>query len=176
MIIRDASEADLPAIIDIYNSTVPSRIVTAELEPVSVESRLPWFREHSPDRHPFWVLEIDQTIAGWLSFHEFITRCAYRGAVEISVYVHQAFRRRGVARCLLEEAIARGPALGIHSLMGWIFAHNEPSLQLFARLGFERWGYLPRVARLDGVERHLVIVGLHIPPPIDSGAQYSIDD
>jgi L-amino acid N-acyltransferase YncA len=157
MTIRDATEADLVAVIDIYNATVPTRIVTAELEPVSMESRLPWFREHSPEHHPFWV------IAAWLSFHEFITRSAYRGAAEISVYVHEAFRRRGLARRLLKEAIARSPALGIHSLIGWIFAHNVPSLQLFAQLGFERWGLLPRVARLDGIERDLVIVGLHVP-------------
>jgi L-amino acid N-acyltransferase YncA len=163
MTIRDATEADLPAVIDIYNATVPTRIVTAELEPVSMESRLPWFREHSPEHHPFWVIETDQAIAAWLSFHEFITRSAYRGAAEISVYVHEAFRRRGLARRLLEEAIARSPTLGIHSLIGWIFAHNEPSLQLFAQLGFERWGLLPRVARLDDVERDLVIVGLHVP-------------
>jgi L-amino acid N-acyltransferase YncA len=163
MTIRDATEADLPAVIDIYNATVPTRIVTAELEPVSMESRLPWFREHSPEHHPFWVIETDQVIAAWLSFHEFITRSAYRGAAEISVYVHEPFRRRGLARRLLEEAIARSPTLGIHSLIGWIFAHNEPSLQLFARLGFERWGLLPRVARLDDVERDLVIVGLHLP-------------
>ena len=46
--IRDALESDLPAIIDIYNATVPTRMVTAELEPTTVEARLPWFREHSP--------------------------------------------------------------------------------------------------------------------------------
>lgn len=165
MIIREATEADLPAVVAIFNSTVGSRAVTAQLEPVTVEDRLEWFRGHSPDQHPFWILELDQTVAGWISFHEFITRCAYRGAAELSVYVHQEFRRRGIARRLLEEAIARSPSLGLHSLVGWIFAHNEPSLQLFARLGFERWGYLPRVARVDEIERDLVIVGLHVPAP-----------
>ncbi len=53
MIIRGAIEADLPAIVDIYNATVPTRMITAELEPTTVEARLPWFREHSPDQHPF---------------------------------------------------------------------------------------------------------------------------
>ena len=47
-------------------------------------------------------------------------------------------------------------------LLGFIFAHNEPSLRLFEKLGFARWGCLPRVAELDGVERDLVIVGLRI--------------
>lgn len=52
--IRDAIEADLPAIVDIFNATVATRMSTAVLEPVTVEERLPWFREHSSDGHPLW--------------------------------------------------------------------------------------------------------------------------
>ena len=162
MIIRDALEADLPAIVEIYNATIPTRMVTAELESVTTEGRLPWFREHSPNWHPLWVAEIDRAIAGWLSFHSFISRCAYRGTAEVSVYVHENFRRHGIGRHLLGQAIERGPSLDISALVGCIFGHNEPSLRLFEQLGFERWGLLPRIARLDGVERDLVIVGLHI--------------
>ena len=162
MRIRDAVETDLPAIVEIYNATVPTRMVTAELEPVSVESRVPWFCEHAPNTYPLWVAEVDDQIAGWLSFKEFIPRSAYRGTSQVSVYVDERFRRRGIARRLLEESIERSPALGLNALVGLIFAHNEPSLKLFARLGFQRWGLLPRVARLDGVERDLTIVGRHL--------------
>jgi L-amino acid N-acyltransferase YncA len=136
--------------------------VTADLEPTAVEARLPWFREHSPDQYPFWVAEIDDRVIGWLDFKKFLPRCAYRGTAEISVYVHEKFRRRGVARCLLERAMARGLSLEMTAMIGLIFAHNEPSLTLFERLGFERWGLLPRVARLDGNERDLVIRGRHL--------------
>jgi L-amino acid N-acyltransferase YncA len=163
IVIRDAVESDLPAIIDIYNATVPTRMVTAELEPTTVEARLPWFREHSPDQYPFKVAESDGRVIGWLDFKKFLPRCAYRGTAEISVYVDEKFRRRGVARRLLEEAIAHAPLLGITALVGLIFAHNEPSLRLFERFGFERWGLLPRIARLDGIERDLTIIGRHIP-------------
>ena len=160
--IRDALESDLPAIIDIYNATVPTRMVTAELEPTTVEARLPWFREHWPNQHPFWVAENDCGVIGWLDFKKFLPRCAYRGTAEISVYVHEKFRRQGVARHLLEEAIARAPSLGIDAMVGLIFGHNQPSLKLFERFGFERWGLLPRIARLDGNERDLVIMGRHL--------------
>jgi L-amino acid N-acyltransferase YncA len=160
--IRDALESDLPVIIDIYNATVPTRMVTAELEPTTVEARLPWFHEHAPDQYPFWVAESDSRVIGWLDFKKFLPRCAYRGTAEISVYVDEKFRRRGVGRRLLEDAIARGSSLGINAIVGLIFAHNQPSLRLFDRLGFERWGLLPRVARLDGIERDLAIVGRHV--------------
>jgi L-amino acid N-acyltransferase YncA len=164
MIIRDAVEADLPAIVEIYNATVPTRMVTAELEPTTVEARLPWFREHSSERHPFWVAESEGRVIGWLDFKSFLPRCAYRGTAEISVYVDEEFRRRGVAQRLLEQAIVRASSLGITALVGFIFGHNEPSLKLFQRLGFERWGFFPGVAQLDGVERDLVVMGKHCPP------------
>ena len=162
MIIRDAVEADLPAIVEIYNAAIRGRISTAQLDPVSVEERLPWFREHSPESHPLWAAAIDGRIAGWLSFHPFIPRCAYRGTAEISVYVGEQFRRLGVGRALLEKAIAHSPRLEISALVGCIFGHNEPSLRLFGRMGFEHWGLLPRIARVDEIERDLVMVGRHI--------------
>src|SRR5947209_19953628 len=77
--IRVAVETDLPAIIRIYNAAIATRIATAQLEPVTLERRRHWLREHSPDRHPFWVLEIDRKIAGWLTLKPFLPRCAYRG-------------------------------------------------------------------------------------------------
>ena len=162
MKIRDAVPADLPAIVEIYNTAIATRMSTAQLEPVTVEDRRDWLNEHSPDRHPFWVLEYGGVVAGWLTVKPFIPRCAYSGTVELSVYVNEKFRRRGIARALLEEAIARAAQLKITAMVGLVFAHNEPSLNLFERLGFERWGLLPRVALLDGVERDLTIVGRRV--------------
>ena len=162
MKIRDVVVSDLPAIIKIYNAAVATRIATAQLEPVTLEERRDWLRQHSPDRHPFWVLEIDRKIAGWLTLKTFLPRCAYRGTSEVSVYVDERFRQRGVGRTLLGEAIGRASALKIKAMVGLIFAHNEPSLRLFEQLGFERWGLLPRVARLDDVERDLAIMGRHV--------------
>jgi L-amino acid N-acyltransferase YncA len=160
--IRDAAEADLPAIVAIHNAAIASRISTAQLEPVTIEGWRGWLLEHSPDQYPLWVAETDGRVVGWLSFGQFLPRCAYRGAAEVSVYVHEKFRRQGVARRLLEEAIARAPSLGIDAIVGLIFGHNQPSLKLFERLGFERWGLLPRIAQLDGNKRDLVIMGRHL--------------
>jgi phosphinothricin acetyltransferase len=162
MVIRDAMAEDLPAIIRIYNEAIATRVATAQLEPVTLESRKDWLNDHSPGEYPFWVLQMDGQVVAWLTFKSFLPRCAYRGTAELSVYVHEQFRRRGLARRLLEEAIARAPALGITALVGLIFAHNEPSIRLFGQLGFTRWGLLPRVARMEEVERDLTIMGRHV--------------
>ena len=68
-----------------------------------------------------------------------------------------------MGRGLLAEAIRRAPSFGVTTLLGFIFAHNEPSLRLFEGFGFQRWARLPRVANLDGVERDLDILGLRVP-------------
>jgi L-amino acid N-acyltransferase YncA len=162
MSIRDAIEADLPVIVAIYNAAIPGRMATADTEPVTVESRWPWFREHAPGSRPLWVMEREGAIAGWLSFQSFYGRPAYHATAEVSVYVSPACQRAGVGRQLLQEAIRHAPELGLTALVGYIFAHNTPSLRLFEGCGFQRWGHLPRIAELDGVERDLVIVGLRI--------------
>lgn len=159
MTIRDAGEADLPAIVAIYNSIVPGRMVTADLEPVTVASRLPWLQAHDPKRRPIWVAEEAGQIVAWLSFDTFYPRAAYDGTAMVALYVDETRRRSGLGRTLLTRAIERAPTLGVHTLLGYIFAHNEPSLRFFTGFGFERWAHLPRVAQLDGVERDLVIVG-----------------
>lgn len=160
MTLRDATEADLPAIVDIYNSTIASRMVTADLEPVTVASRKPWFDAHQPRARPLWVLIDDLgVVAAWLSFDTFYPRAAYDGTAMIAIYVAPTHRRLGLGRHLLLTALERAPSLGLHTLLGYIFGHNEPSLRLFAAHGFVRWGHLPQVAVLDGVPRDLVIVG-----------------
>jgi L-amino acid N-acyltransferase YncA len=163
--LRDATESDLPAIVEIYNATIASRMVTADLMPVTVEARKPWFEAHQNPQRPLCVLcDRANAICAWLSFDAFHTRAAYAGTAMIAIYVAESHRRHGLGRRLLQSALTRAPALGIHTLLGYIFGHNEPSLRLFESHGFKRWAHLPRVAVLDGVERDLIIVGLRVAP------------
>ncbi|XJZ28860.1 GNAT family N-acetyltransferase [Bacillota bacterium Lsc_1132] len=160
--IRDAAISDLPVIVGIYNSTIASRMVTADTEPVTVESRKQWFHEHSPDFRPLWVVEADGEIAGWVSFQSFYGRPAYNGTAEISIYIHQDYRGRKLGKFLMNYAIAACPKIKVKTLLGFIFGHNEPSLNLFESFGFEKWAHLPNVAELDGVERDLIILGKRV--------------
>ncbi len=163
--LRPATAADLPAIVAIYNATIPGRMVTADLEPVTVESRRTWFEAHQNPARPLWVhCDANGTVGAWLSFDTFYPRAAYDGTAMIAIYVATTHRRLGLGKRLLNEALTRAPALGLHTLLGYIFGHNEPSLRLFESHGFARWGHLPRVAVLDGTERDLVIVGRRLVP------------
>ncbi|WP_353929983.1 N-acetyltransferase family protein [Okeanomitos corallinicola TIOX110] len=162
MIIRHATKTDLPAIVAIYNAAIPSYIATGDLEPVSVESRLAWFENRIPSQRPLWVIEIDNTIAGWLSFQSFYGRPAYTSTAEISIYISPDFQKQGLGKLLLEKAIRDSPNLGLKNLVSFIFAHNHPSLKLFAKFGFQQWGNLPKIADLGNTERDLIIMGLRV--------------
>jgi L-amino acid N-acyltransferase YncA len=161
--VRIATEDDLPRIVAIYNTSIPGRMATADTAPVTVDARRDWFRAHS-DRCPLWVAEGDGRIVGWLSLSDFYGRPAYAATKEVSVYVDPDAQRRGLAGTLLDLALRRAPALGVTTLLGFIFSHNTPSLALFGKHGFERWGELPDVAVLDGVTRSLSILGRRLAP------------
>lgn len=159
-----AHDDDLPAIVEIYNSIVPTRMVTADLEPVTVEARRSWFEAHKSHTRPLWVLrdERTNTIAGWMSFDTFYPRAAYDGTVMIAIYLAESCRGQGLGQLLLAEACLLAPERGIHTLLGYIFGHNTPSIKLFQKMGFQAWANLPRTAILDGIERDLVIMGKRV--------------
>lgn len=161
--VRHAVLDDLNEIVRIYNSTVPSRLVTADTEPVTVESRLKWFEDHTPDRRPLWVFE-DAThqMIGWASFQSFYGRPAYNGTVEVSIYLNEVFRGKGFGKAILKYCTEQAPAYGVKTLLGFIFSHNTPSMRLFESFGFKEWALLPDIAVLDGVERSLSILGKRV--------------
>ena len=164
---RNATLDDMPAIVAIYNSTVASREVTADTEPVTLESRLAWFHEHSPGRRPLWIIEDADAapgaaMLGWMSYSNFYGRPAYSGTAELSIYIAEAWRGKGIGRYCLEQAIDFAPRIAVHTLLGFIFGHNRASLGLFEKFGFATWANLPKVANLDGVERDLIILGKRV--------------
>lgn len=170
--IVDAKLSDLERIVDIYNSTVASRMVTADLESATVDGRRPWFDAHSPHERPIWVVRMADSgeVGAWLSFQSFYGRPAYRATAEISVYIAEQYRAQGLGSALIEKALAECPRLGLTTLLGFVFGHNEASLRLLQKFGFQQWGFLPRVAVLDGVERDLVIAGRRVGEE-DKGAR-----
>lgn len=164
LVFRNAVIDDLPGIVAIYNSVIPGRMVTADTEPVTEESRAAWFREHEPQHRPLWMVSDGDALVGWVSFQSFYGRPAYQATAEISIYLGEKMRGKGYGSKILDHAMKSCGGLGIKTLLGYIFAHNLPSLKLFQKAGFESWGHFPRIAILDGIERDLVIVGKRINP------------
>lgn len=157
---RNAGPEDLEKIVEIYNSTIASRMVTADVDEVSVESKHQWFEEHHPDTRPLWMAEDPEgKTVGWVSFSSFHERAAYSGTAEVSIYLDESFRGKGYGGEILQYCIDNASKFKIHTLVALIFLHNEPSLKLFRNFGFEDWGTLPEVAILDGVKRSLKILG-----------------
>jgi L-amino acid N-acyltransferase YncA len=167
---RDAVEADLPRVVEIYNCAVATRTCSCDLEPTTVEARRPSFLAHTPTHRPFWVAEDSSHpefgVAGYLGFFHFMNdRPGYFITADLAIYLHPQYQGRGLGTYLIEQAIERAPAIGIETLTATIFASNESSIALFRKMGFERWGFMPRVARLEGVEKDLVLVGRRLREP-----------
>lgn len=167
---RDGVESDLPRIVEIYNFAVATRTCSCDLAPTTVAAQRASFQEHTSDHRPFWVAEDfdapDQGAIGYLGFFHFMNeRPGYFITADLAIYLHPNYQGKGLGTYLLSQAIERSPSLGIETLTATIFASNEASIRLFKKMGFERWGLMPRVARLEGVEKDLVLVGRRLTEP-----------
>ncbi len=163
MRIRLAQSDDLPAIVDIYNQAIPSKQSTGDTQPVRVEDRVAWFEGHLPNERPIFVAEVQGQVAGWCSLSAYRPgRAALRFTAEISYYIAPAYHRQGIATALMEHVLAACPALQIRHLFAIVLEGNEGSCRLLEKMGFEKWGYLPRVADFDGKEVGHLYYGRHL--------------
>lgn len=163
--IREATEANLPAIVDIYNQSIPAGRSTADTTPITVESRIEWFRTFDPAKRPIWVAEVDGRVIATVYLSSFYrARPAYDATAEVSTYVATEFHRKGIGRRLKQFVIDQCPRLGITTLLSMHFDHNEATRRMNASFGFVEAGHLPEIAVVQGRKRGLMISMLRIPP------------
>jgi phosphinothricin acetyltransferase len=162
--IRLAVRADLPAILDVYNASVPLHVATADLEPQSMAARERWWDERDHARRPVTVAERGGRVVAWGAFTDFKPRAAYAPTAEISIYALPEAFGTGVGRALLDDLLARAPACGIDRILALCLDHNERSLRLFRSRGFEEWGRFPGTCEFVGVRRTVVTLGLALSP------------
>jgi phosphinothricin acetyltransferase len=168
--IRHATEADLPAIVDIYNQSIPAGWSTADTRPITVADRIEWFRKFDPAHRPIWVAEVDGTVVATTYLSSFYGgRPAYDATAEISIYVSTAYHRHGIGRRLKQWVIEQCPALGVTTLLSMHFDHNDATRRINESLGFEKMGHLTEIAMVQGHKRGLMIWALRIPPNKPSG-------
>ena len=163
MNIRIAKLEDLGAIVDIYNQAIAAGQKTADVTPVTIDDRGKWFSDHTPDKYPILVSEDDNVIVGYLTISAYRPgRKALRYTAEVSYYVHFEHHRQGIASNLLQRAIGMCPSLRIKTLFAVLLDSNQDSIRLLEKYGFEKWGYMPRVADFDGIEVGHLYYGLRI--------------
>ncbi|HEV8575129.1 MAG TPA: GNAT family N-acetyltransferase [Dehalococcoidia bacterium] len=134
--VREATEEDVPAILDIYNDAILNTIATFDIEPQTLEEKLAWFRD---THHPYAALvaECDGEVIGWASLRRFRQKAAYRYAAENSVYVRKDRHGEGIGGALMRELVQAGVANGFHTIIAGIAGDNPASVRLHKRLGFE---------------------------------------
>jgi L-amino acid N-acyltransferase YncA len=165
LLIRIATEADLPAIVDIYNQSIPGGWSTADTRPVTVAERVEWFRKFEPAKRPIWVAEADGQVVATTYLSSFYGgRPAYDATAEISIYIATAYQRRGLGRRLKQWVIDQCPWLGVTTLLSMHFDHNDATRRINESMGFERLGHLTEIAEVHGRKRGLMIWALRIPP------------
>ena len=131
MTLRKAEDKDLARVVEIYNSSIESRLSTADTSPVTVESKQDWFTLR-PDTRPLLVYEKLEKIVGWASIEKFNDRPAYRNTAELSVYIDQFHLGAGIGTVILSEVVALLPTLGIKNAIAKI----DATMALYPKIGF----------------------------------------
>ena len=144
VLIRRATLADLPAITDIYNEAILTTNATFDSEPRTVAQQEPWFTGHDSS-HPIMVAENEKGVVAWASLSEWSTRCAYANTAEISIYVKEPFRGRGIGKKLMAEILFAGEKCGLHTVLARITEGNQASVHLHELAGFEDVGLMREV-------------------------------
>ena len=167
MRIEPAERADIPAITAIYNDAVLHTTAVWNESTVDVDNRVAWWEARRAAGFPVLVAREDGVLAtggvlGYASFGEWRPFSGYRYTVELSVYVRDGQRGRGVGRMLVEALVAEARAGGLHVMVAAIDSGNVASIRLHERLGFEHAGTLRQVGAKFGAWLDLTFLQLRL--------------
>lgn len=149
MKIRRAIQADLVAIVDIYNQAIREKKSTADLSEFSVAQKQEWFDEHQCEKYPLYVVEVDCKVVAYAYLSAYRPgREALDRTAELSYYVDYNYHSRGYATKLIKTLLEHAKTVKIEVLICILFAINIPSVKLLEKLNFSKWGYIPNAARI----------------------------
>lgn len=141
LLVRPATDDDVPALTDLYNHYVRTSPATFDIEPVSVEARREWASHYAVSGpHQLLVAVRDDTLVGYACSSRFREKLAYRTSVEMSVYVHHEAHGQGVGSHLYERLFAKLASEPIHRAYAGVTLPNAGSLALHRRFGFRDIG------------------------------------
>lgn len=160
MKIRLAEYKDLKDIITIYNQAIKAENATADTKELQRNDRESWFLEHSSDKYPIYIIELNSTIIGWGSISPYRKgREGLKETAEISYYLDYNYHGQGFGKNLIEYMISDCKRLGIKNLIALLLEINKRSSQILEGFGFLKWGFLPDVVNLNGVRCGHLIYG-----------------
>jgi L-amino acid N-acyltransferase YncA len=139
--VRDATDADLQAIAEIYTFESLNSYSTFETE----ERPLQTWRHKLHGHYPFVVAEVDGAVLGYAYASEFRDRPAYHRTVETSVYIHRDARGRRLGSDLYAALLDRLAGRGFHTALALIALPNDASVRLHERAGFVHAGTMREV-------------------------------
>jgi L-amino acid N-acyltransferase len=149
MIIRDAVLEDVPQILEIYNDAVRHLTATLDLEEKTLEDRMEWF-SHYGGQYPLIVAELEGHVAGYCSLSKFREKEAFKSTTELSLYIGEQFRGRGIGKSLMTEILNLAKAKGFHVVISGITAGNEVSVRMHEQFHFEFVGNFREVGSKFG--------------------------
>jgi L-amino acid N-acyltransferase len=150
MVIRDATPADLPQILAIYNDIVLTTTAIYDETVSTLEARSAWFEDRRKHGLPVLVATEGSEVLGFSSFGEWRSRWGYRYTVEHSVHVRADARGRGYGSALVQALFPHAKAAGMHVMIAHIDSAAAASVHMHRKLGFESVGTFREVAhKLD---------------------------
>lgn len=149
--IRHALEKDLEEIVEIFNQAIQTRTSTGYLDKFTVYERKEWFFFHTNKKYPILVAEQNKKIVGWISIDPYRKgRKMFEKTGELSLFIHNDFKRKGIGNQLLIAMMKTAKKLGYKTVLTIVLDKNIGSIKLLERNNFEKWGFLPEVAEIDG--------------------------
>lgn len=139
----------LEGITEIYNEAVLTTTATFDSEPVSLNEQRIWFAEHD-EKFPIFIAVEEDKVLGWASLSKWSGRCAYADTAEISIYVKDGFRGKGIGKKLMEKILSEGKDSGIHTVIARIADESAASIRLHESAGFTHIGIMKEVGKKFG--------------------------
>lgn len=165
MIIRDATETDLPALRDIFNDAVLNTTAIWMDSTVDLANRQAWFAARAQQGYPILVAENPAgDVVGYASFGDWRPFDGFCHTVEHSVYIRADQRGNGLGPLLMAALIERAKACDKHVMVAAIESGNAASIRLHERLGFVTTGQMPQVGRKFGRWLDLTFMQLTLTP------------
>lgn len=161
--IRDAVEADLAEILEIYNEAVEFGTAIFNETKIDLQNRKDWFEARMQRGFPIFVAIKEGRVAGYASYGDWRPFEGFRFSREHSVYIHKDARGHGIGRSLMQALIEHAESSDVHVLVGAIESSNEASIRLHESLGFKVSGTLHEVGKKFGRWLDLTYMQLNLP-------------